>query len=317
MRFEQVPARAQDLAQLIRWQVRKAAPFPIEEAQVSLRARARVRRRPGVHRSPSPGATIVAEYEGLLRRRRRPRRHRRPVDVQCRQRGARERGAPATGDWLLVNVGARLRVDCHPPRPADHLLPEPRSGRRRDARRSRPPDGDVLRGSPAGRRLQPRVPCGSAVDCQATMSSSAAASKQRLGLDVEARRYPDRGGAHRSHHARRPRCSTRSRRSSDCCCAAGRRQRDSRTTWRPARSTTSRRSTSGCSSRRCVVAVATLFNVVQMLRYSQERHGAGHAGRERRSAGDGAPRRRGTAPGAPSMRNRLNARRSRRVRPTS
>ena len=35
VRFEKVPARAQDLDQLIRWQVRKAAPFPIEEAQVS------------------------------------------------------------------------------------------------------------------------------------------------------------------------------------------------------------------------------------------------------------------------------------------
>ncbi|HEX4346469.1 MAG TPA: pilus assembly protein PilM [Vicinamibacterales bacterium] len=35
VRFAQVPPRAQDLDQLIRWQVRKAAPFPIEEAQVS------------------------------------------------------------------------------------------------------------------------------------------------------------------------------------------------------------------------------------------------------------------------------------------
>jgi len=35
VRFEQVPPRAQDLAQLIRWQVRKAAPFPIENGQVS------------------------------------------------------------------------------------------------------------------------------------------------------------------------------------------------------------------------------------------------------------------------------------------
>ena len=35
VRFEQVPARAADLHQLIRWQVRKTAPFPIEEAQVS------------------------------------------------------------------------------------------------------------------------------------------------------------------------------------------------------------------------------------------------------------------------------------------
>jgi type IV pilus assembly protein PilM len=35
VRFEQVPARSQELEQLVRWQIRKAAPFPIEEAQVS------------------------------------------------------------------------------------------------------------------------------------------------------------------------------------------------------------------------------------------------------------------------------------------
>lgn len=35
VRFEKIPAKAQDLDQLIRWQVRKAAPFRIEDAQVS------------------------------------------------------------------------------------------------------------------------------------------------------------------------------------------------------------------------------------------------------------------------------------------
>ena len=35
IRFAQVPDRAGDLDQLVRWQVRKAAPFPIEEGQVS------------------------------------------------------------------------------------------------------------------------------------------------------------------------------------------------------------------------------------------------------------------------------------------
>jgi type IV pilus assembly protein PilM len=35
VRFEKVPAKTQDLEQLIRWQVRKAAPFKIEEAQVA------------------------------------------------------------------------------------------------------------------------------------------------------------------------------------------------------------------------------------------------------------------------------------------
>ena len=35
VRFDTVPARAQDLDQLIRWQVRKAAPFRIEDASLS------------------------------------------------------------------------------------------------------------------------------------------------------------------------------------------------------------------------------------------------------------------------------------------
>ena len=35
LRFEKAPERVQDLDQLIRWQVRKAAPFRIEDAQVS------------------------------------------------------------------------------------------------------------------------------------------------------------------------------------------------------------------------------------------------------------------------------------------
>ena len=35
VRFEQVPSSAQDLDQLVRWQVRKTAPFPAEDAQIS------------------------------------------------------------------------------------------------------------------------------------------------------------------------------------------------------------------------------------------------------------------------------------------
>src|SRR4051812_11540682 len=34
VRFENVPARSSDLDQLVRWQVRKTAPFPIDEALV-------------------------------------------------------------------------------------------------------------------------------------------------------------------------------------------------------------------------------------------------------------------------------------------
>jgi Tfp pilus assembly PilM family ATPase len=35
IRFERVAARAEDLDELVRWQVRKTAPFPIDEAQIS------------------------------------------------------------------------------------------------------------------------------------------------------------------------------------------------------------------------------------------------------------------------------------------
>jgi Tfp pilus assembly PilM family ATPase len=35
IRFEKLPPRVQELDQLVRWQVRKSAPFPIDEAQVS------------------------------------------------------------------------------------------------------------------------------------------------------------------------------------------------------------------------------------------------------------------------------------------
>ena len=104
VRFAQVPARAQDLDSLIRWQVKKTTPFPTEDAQVSY----------------TPGATsadgqdflvslarrdIVEEYEAL-----------------CAGAGASAGivdlatfnianavlagSTPPTGDWLLVNVAA-------------------------------------------------------------------------------------------------------------------------------------------------------------------------------------------------------------------
>ena len=41
VRFEQVPARPRDREQLVRWQVRKTVPFPIEQAQLSYAAGAR------------------------------------------------------------------------------------------------------------------------------------------------------------------------------------------------------------------------------------------------------------------------------------
>jgi len=104
VRFEQVPARVQDLDQLVRWQVRKTAPFPIEDAQVSY---VRGLRAPDGQEFIVSLArrSIVEEYEGL-----------------CAEAGAHAglvdlatfdvinavlagTMAPA-GDWLLVNVAA-------------------------------------------------------------------------------------------------------------------------------------------------------------------------------------------------------------------
>jgi type IV pilus assembly protein PilM len=104
VRFEKVPARATDLDQLVRWQVRKAAPFPIDEAQVSY-----VR---GFHAPDGQDfivtvarRAVIEEYEGL-----------------CAEAGAHAglvdlstfnvinavlagSGAPgAAEDWLLINV---------------------------------------------------------------------------------------------------------------------------------------------------------------------------------------------------------------------
>jgi Tfp pilus assembly PilM family ATPase len=100
--FEKVPSRAQDLDQLVRWQVRKAAPFAIEEAQVSYV--------PGM-RMPEgqefvvslARRSVVQEYEEV-----------------CRQAGAHAglvdlatfniinavlaAGTPPLADWLLVHV---------------------------------------------------------------------------------------------------------------------------------------------------------------------------------------------------------------------
>lgn len=104
VRFEKVPAKLQDLEQLIRWQVRKAAPFRIEDAQVSWQDAA-----------PLPGGgreflvtvarrDVVESYErvcdgagvyaGL-------------VDIASfNQINAVLAAAPVNGDWLLVNVAA-------------------------------------------------------------------------------------------------------------------------------------------------------------------------------------------------------------------
>jgi type IV pilus assembly protein PilM len=102
VRFAQVPSRTQDLDQLVRWQVRKTAPFAIEEAQISYV--------PGLHADDGQEFVVslarrdvIQEYESL-----------------CAEAGAHAglidlatlnvvnavlAGTTApTADWLLVNI---------------------------------------------------------------------------------------------------------------------------------------------------------------------------------------------------------------------
>jgi len=104
VKFEQLPSRTQDLDQLVRWQVRKSAPFAIDEAQVSYV--------PGLQGVDGhefvvtlAKRAIIEEYEQLCAA---AGAHAGLVDlttlnvINAVLAGS---GAP-TGDWLLVNVAA-------------------------------------------------------------------------------------------------------------------------------------------------------------------------------------------------------------------
>ncbi|MQA30114.1 MAG: hypothetical protein GEU82_09785 [Luteitalea sp.] len=102
VRFERVAARATELDQLIRWQVRKAAPFSIEDAQVSYVAGARtdegqefvvsVARRAAIDEYEAVCATAGA-HAGI-------------VDLSTFNvaNAALAGSPPPSGDWLLVNL---------------------------------------------------------------------------------------------------------------------------------------------------------------------------------------------------------------------
>jgi hypothetical protein len=104
LRFDRVPAKWSDLAELIRWQVRKSVPFPIEDAQLTF----------------APGGTIDGAQEFVVALSRRD-------IVEEFERVAQEAGvAPGivdlatfnlvnaalaaggtpSGDWLLVHVAS-------------------------------------------------------------------------------------------------------------------------------------------------------------------------------------------------------------------
>ena len=102
LRFEKVPARAADLAALVSWQVRKSAPFPADQAQLSYVPGAEV---DGSREFVVTMARrdIVTEYETVCQN---AGVHTGVVDLATFNlvNAALAAGGPSTGDALLVNL---------------------------------------------------------------------------------------------------------------------------------------------------------------------------------------------------------------------
>jgi hypothetical protein len=104
IRFDKVPAQVADLDQLIRWQVRKAAPFRIEDAQVAWQPGAEL---PGGGREflvTVARRDIVTSYERACEA---AGTHAGLVDLASSNYvNAVLASEHASGDWLLVHVAA-------------------------------------------------------------------------------------------------------------------------------------------------------------------------------------------------------------------
>jgi Tfp pilus assembly PilM family ATPase len=100
--FEQLPAKTQDVEQLIRWKLKKATPFPIEEAQISWAVAHKAAEGPVVAATVAR-RDVVAQYEAVAAG---AGMHAGIVDlasfnVMNAVIGA---GAASASDWLLVTL---------------------------------------------------------------------------------------------------------------------------------------------------------------------------------------------------------------------
>jgi hypothetical protein len=106
IKFERVPAKTADLDELVRWQVRKTAPFPIEEAQLSYVAGQQTLE--GQEFLVTLARRhVIEEYEQLAAA---AGAHAGVVDlatfniINAVLAGSAPGGAPPATDWLLVNA---------------------------------------------------------------------------------------------------------------------------------------------------------------------------------------------------------------------
>jgi type IV pilus assembly protein PilM len=105
IRFETVPASNADLAELVRWQIRKSAPFPIEQAVVSFTPGGKAADGSQEYVVTMARAEIVAEYERVCAR---AGAHAGLVDIATSSiiNGVLAGPSEPAGDWLLVHATA-------------------------------------------------------------------------------------------------------------------------------------------------------------------------------------------------------------------
>ena len=103
MRFDRLPARREDLDQLIRWQMKKAAPFPIEEALLTSTPGARGADGGAEFLVVTARRDVIAEYEAVCEEREI---YAGLVDLATLSVVNLFLGASGVpdGDWLLVQV---------------------------------------------------------------------------------------------------------------------------------------------------------------------------------------------------------------------
>jgi type IV pilus assembly protein PilM len=103
IRFDTVPADAADLAELVRWQVRKTAPFPIEQATVSYTPGGRPAEGGHEFVVTVARADFVAQYEDACLR---AGVHAGLVDISTFSiiNGVLAGTSAPSGDWLLVHA---------------------------------------------------------------------------------------------------------------------------------------------------------------------------------------------------------------------
>jgi type IV pilus assembly protein PilM len=103
IRFDTVPERSADLAELVRWQIRKSAPFPIEQAVVSFTPGARTAEGGQEYVVTMARADIVEEYEALCAS---AGAHAGLVDIATTSiiNDVMASPSPPATDWLLVHT---------------------------------------------------------------------------------------------------------------------------------------------------------------------------------------------------------------------